>query len=396
MGGTITFDEAWRFSGNAVFSLMVKPAGSRCNLSCSYCYYLEKAGIYGGKEPLMDDGLLEECLRNYLGSCGSPEPVVEWHGGEPLLAGPGFFRKALALERKYSGGRTVRNSIQTNGTLLDSEWASFFRDNGFLVGISVDGPEDIHDAYRQYRDGSGSFAGTMRGLEILQRAGVMYNTMTTINKASEGRGAEVYAFLKSCGSRYMQFMPVYELLPDASVAPYSVAPEAFGKYMCDIFDVWVKSDVGRYFVLTFDAALSSWCGLRPGICTFCESCGGNLAVEHNGDIYPCDHFVSESSRMGNIADMPLHVAATSPGQISFGLGKRDTLPRRCLACRWRFACAGGCPRHRLEESGEEGRPLSSLCPGYMMFYSHVAPHMDKMKSLLVAGKAPAGICREGL
>lgn len=391
MGGTITFSEAARFGEHAAFSLMVKPAGSLCNLRCAYCYYLDKKDLYGGKEPVMDHSLLETCIRNYFTSCRMDELTVEWHGGEPLLAGKEFFRKAVELERKYSGGRTVRNSIQTNGTLLDMEWASFFSENGFLVGISLDGPEDIHNAYRTYREGHGSFADVMRGLEALQKAGAEYNTMTTVNRASEGRGGDVYLFLKSAGSRYMQFMPVYEQAGGKS-APYSVSPEAFGKYLCDIFDIWIKKDVGRYFVLTFDAALSSWCGIRPGICVFCESCGGNPVVEHNGDIYPCDHFVSAASRLGNVADTQLHLAVTSPEQVRFGLEKRNSLPGKCLACRWRFACAGGCPEHRLADSGETGKPLNSLCKGYSMFYSHISSAMDRMKALLLEGRSPSDIC----
>lgn len=391
MGGTITFLEALRFGEQAAFSLMVKPAGPLCNLRCDYCYYLDKKDLYGGKVPVMDYSLLETCLCNYFASCGTQELTVEWHGGEPLLAGKEFFRKAVELERKYSGGRTVHNSLQTNGTLLDMEWASFFRENGFLIGISLDGPEDIHNAYRHHRDGRGAFADVMCGLDILQRAGVGYNTMTTINRASEGRGEEVYRFLKTAGSRYMQFMPVYEYA-GGKVAPYSVSPEAFGKYLCDIFDVWIKEDVGKYFVLTFDAALSSWCGLQPGICVFCESCGGNPVVEHNGDIYPCDHFVSAAGRLGNVKDTQLCLAVTSPQQIRFGLQKRNSLPDRCLSCRWLFACAGGCPKHRLAYGGENGRPLNSLCEGYSMFYSHISSGMERMKALILDGRAPSDIC----
>ena len=381
---------------------MLKPVGSRCNLRCSYCYYLDKASYYGGREPVMELPLLERCIRDFCESCDLPELTVEWHGGEPLLAGMEFFRSALQLERKYSGGRPVHNTLQTNGTLLNNEWALFFHDNNFLIGLSLDGPEDIHDRFRHTVSGGGTFRSVMHGLEALHRCRVEFNTLTTISRAGEGRGAEVYRFLKSAGSRYMQFMPVYEhIVPVSScmtaarvafpaekgsyMAPWSVSPLAFGTYLCDIFDEWVRKDVGEYFVLTFDAALASWCGVEPGICTFCGSCGGNLTVEHNGDIYPCDHFVYPQYRLGNVRDMSLRTAALSPSQALFGTAKRNSLPRKCLVCRWLRVCNGGCPKHRFD------RGLNSLCEGYAMFYSHAAPAMDKMKALLSEGRAPSEI-----
>lgn len=459
--GTISLSEASRFGGRSTaFSLMLKPVGSRCNLRCSYCYYLDKSSLYGGREPLMSLPLLERCIRDFCASCDLPELTVEWHGGEPLLAGMDFFRSALAFEKKYSGGRPVHNTLQTNGTLLNADWASFFRDNNFLLGLSLDGPEDVHDRFRKTVRGGGTFRSVMHALEALHRAGTEFNTLTTVSKAGEGRGADVYRCLKAAGSRYMQFMPVYEHIApddriappaeeDSVLAPWSVEPEAFGRYLCDIFDLWVRGDVGKYFVLTFDAALSSWCGVQPGICTFCESCGGNLTVEHNGDIYPCDHFVYPQWRLGNILDISLREVATSPAQTRFALAKRTTLPNACRRCKWLLACRGGCPKHRFASSQTSGfgsgsgsgfdsgsgsgsgpgfesgsgsatatisvsasvsgplsAPLSAktpthasrsadklpLCPGYHLFYSHIAPAMDKMKSLLSEGKSPSGIC----
>ncbi|HIZ85556.1 MAG TPA: anaerobic sulfatase maturase [Candidatus Coprenecus stercoravium] len=396
VGGTITLSEASRFGSSTAFSLMLKPVGSRCNLRCSYCYYLDKSCIYGGREPLMSLALLERCIRDFCESCDLPELTIEWHGGEPLLAGMDFFRSALAFERKYSRGRPVHNTLQTNGTLLNAEWASFFHDNNFLIGLSLDGPEDVHDRFRHTVSGGGTFRSVMHGLEALHRGRVEFNTLTTISKAGEDRGADVYRFLKSAGSRYMQFMPVYEYLSaghiapssdmEAVIAPWSVEPEAFGRYLCDVFDEWVKENVGRYFVLTFDAALSSWCGVQPGICTFCESCGGNLTVEHNGDIYPCDHFVYPQWRLGNIQDISLREASTSQRLAAFGTAKRNLLPETCLRCPWRHACNGGCPKHRPPHD------VSALCSGYTAFYSHVAPCMEKMRSLLLSGRAPSEIC----
>lgn len=410
IGDTITFSEASRFGHSTAFSLMLKPVGSRCNLRCSYCYYLDKASLYGGHEPVMDLRLLEKCVSDFCASCDLPELTVEWHGGEPLLAGMDFFRKAVALERKYSGGRPVHNTVQTNGTLLNGEWTAFFHDNDFLVGLSLDGPEDVHDRFRRTAGGGGTFRTVMHGLEALHRGKVEFNTLTTVSKAGEGRGAEVYRFLKAAGSRYMQFMPVYEhvflsgspsaggcssaaIAPptavDSVLAPWSVDPKAFGRYLCDIFDVWIRGDIGRCFVLTFDAALSSWCGVQPGICTFCESCGGNLTVEHNGDIYPCDHFVYPGWKLGNIRDVSLRDAATSREMAVFGLSKRTDLPRKCLRCQWLIACRGGCPKHRfVHDSAGHGAELP-LCPGYRLFYAHVAPAMERMKALLLEGKAPS-------
>ncbi|HIZ87893.1 MAG TPA: anaerobic sulfatase maturase [Candidatus Coprenecus pullistercoris] len=365
-GGTITFPEAIRFGRSAAFSIMIKPVGPRCNLRCRYCYYLGKST--GCVPQVMDMSLLEHCIRDYCLSCTLPELTVEWHGGEPLLAGLDFFRTAVALERKYAGGRTVHNTLQTNGTLLTQEWALWLRDNDFLVGLSIDGPQDIHDRWRKRPDGTSSFVDMMRGMEALLCAGVQFNTLTTVNAASEGRGEEVYRFLKSAGSRYMQFMPVYEHLPDGSVAPYSVSPEAYGRFMCDLYDCWSgNGDAGEYYVLTFDAALACRYGIRPGICVFCESCGGNLTVEADGSIYPCDHYVAPERCLGNIRTMSLGKAAVSAAQLRFGTAKREALAEKCLRCRWRFACNGGCPRHR-DASG-----LNALCAGYSMFYRHIVP-----------------------
>ena len=276
---TITLEDAARISGPLAFNLMIKPAGSRCNLDCHYCYYLDKAGIYGGREPSMSLDMLEACVREYVAANEVPEVTFNWHGGEPLVMGLDFYRKAVEFERKYAGGKVIRNTIQTNGTLLTQEWAEFFRDNDFLVGISIDGPQDVHDRYRKDKGGAPTFDKVMRGIGLLYRNNVLYNTMSTVNKASEGRGLEVYSFLKSIGSRYMQFMPVVEHVKypagkngrpmkwarpyivspaeeGAVIAQWSVGSLAFGRFMCEIFDYWVRNDVGRYFVNLF-ATISS-------------------------------------------------------------------------------------------------------------------------------------------
>lgn len=398
---TLTLNDAVRLSGPASFNIMLKPAGSRCNLACKYCYYLDKADIYGGREPVMSDEMLETVVREYIAANKVPEVTFNWHGGEPLVLGLDFFRRAVELERKYAAGKKINNTVETNGVLLNREWADFFAQNGFLVGISIDGPRDIHDKFRRDRGGAPTFDKVLHGVEILRSAGVEFNAMSTVNAASEGRGAEVYQFLKSLGTRYLQFMPVVEHVkggrivdpsePGAQIAPWSVSASAFGRFLCDIFDQWVRNDVGRYFVGQFDAALASWCRVSPGICAFGETCGGNAVIEHNGDVYPCDHFVYSKYKLGNIADNTIPEMMASDAMVRFGIDKRNSLPSACRQCQWRFACNGECPKHRFNrtERGETG--LNALCAGYKMFYSHVAPYMDVMKQLLSQGLSPAGV-----
>ena len=286
-----------RLSGPVAFNIMLKPAGSLCNLDCHYCYYLDKAEIYGGREPRMSLDMLETVVRAYIRANDVPEVTFNWHGGEPLILGLDFYRKALEFEQQYADGKIIHNTLQTNGTLLTEEWAGFLARGGFLVGISLDGPAAVHDRYRKDKGGAPTFEKVMRGVRLLQRAGVEFNTMSTVNKASEGRGKEVYRFLKEIGSHYMQFMPVVEHIrypldgkgkpmkfarpfivdpaeEGASLAPWSVGDIAYGKFLCDIFDEWVCNDVGRFFVNIFDAALALWYGVQPGTCVFAKTCGG--------------------------------------------------------------------------------------------------------------------------
>lgn len=390
---TLTLNDAVRLSGPASFNVMIKPAGSLCNLNCKYCYYLDKADIYGGREPVMSEAMLEIVVREYIAANDVPEVTFNWHGGEPLVLGLDFYRKAMALEQKYADGKKINNTIQTNGVLLNAEWADFFREHGFLVGISIDGPREIHDRYRKDKGGAPTFEKVMHGVELLRNAGVEFNTMSTVNKASEGHGAEVYRFLKTLGTRYFQFMPVVEHVKDgrivdpseegSKIAPWSISDIAFGHFLCDIFDEWFHGDVGRYFVGQFDAALACWCGVPPGICVFSETCGGNAILEHNGDLYPCDHFVYPKYRLGNISETPIREMMSSDAQVRFGINKRNTLPSTCRKCQWFFACHGECPKHRFTrtEKGETG--LNSLCSGYKIFFSHISPYMDFMKRQLL-------------
>ena len=399
---TISLQEAIQLSeGPLAFNLMIKPAGSLCNLGCHYCYYLDKADIYGGRQPRMTLETLEKLTREYIAANDVPEVTFNWHGGEPLVMGLDFYRKAVELQKKYAGGKIIHNTLQTNGTLITRESADFFKQHNFLIGISIDGPADIHDKFRKDKGGQPTFDKVMRGLTLLKQAGVEFNTMSTINKASEGRGQEVYQFLKHIGSRYMQFMPVVEHVrqsvivdpyeKDAEIAPWSVSSQGFGRFMCEIFDYWVRNDVGQYFVNLFDATLAGYCGVQPGTCAYASTCGGNTVVEHNGDVYPCDHFVYPKYLMGNINERPLREMVISEEQYRFGLEKRNNLPSRCFSCRYGHLCHGECPKHRFNrtENGDTG--LSALCEGYMMFYSHSAPYMLKMRKLLMNRRPPSDV-----
>ena len=409
---TISFEDAGRITGPVAFNLMMKPAGSLCNLDCHYCYYLDKAEIYGGHEPKMSYEMLETTIREYIKANDVEEVTFNWHGGEPLVLGLDFYKKAVELERKYADGKKIFNTLQTNGTLINYNTAEFFRDNNFLIGVSIDGPKDIHDKFRKDKGGFPTFDKVIKGIEILHRCGVQFNTMSTINKASEGRGLETYQFLKHIGSTFMQFMPVVEHVKypvdaagrslkkmrpyivdpatdGAELARWSVSSVGFGKFMCDIFDYWVRNDVGRYFVNLFDATLANHCNVMPGTCVYAKVCGGNSIIEHNGDIYPCDHFVYPKYRLGNISEKSLREMMTSSEQIKFGLDKRGMLPSKCLRCKYEYLCHGECPKHRFNrtENGDTG--LNALCSGYYMFYDHSLPYMLKMKELLEAQTSPA-------
>lgn len=412
---TIYLEEALRQSeGPSAFNLMIKPAGSLCNLDCHYCYYLDKAEIYHGRQPRMSEDMLETLTKQYIESNDVPEVTFNWHGGEPLVMGLDFYRKAVEFQRKFADGKIIHNTLQTNGTLITSEWADFFRENDFLIGVSIDGPADIHDKFRKDKGGQPTFNKVMHAVSLLRQRGVQFNTMTTVNKVSEVRGAEVYRFLKSIGSRYMQFMPVVEHVmypvdsqgrvlkkarpyivspdtPGAYLARWSVSSEGFGKFMCDIFDEWWKGDVGRYFVNLFDATLAGYCGVQPGSCAYAATCGGNLVVEHNGDVYPCDHFVYPEYFSGNIETEHLRQIASSDLQRRFGLNKRNTLPSKCFACKYVNLCHGECPKHRFSKTDSGDTGLSALCSGYYMFFEHTSFRMLQMRDAILKSHREASI-----
>jgi len=391
------------------FHILTKPIGPICNLDCQYCFYLEKENLYPGeKQWRMSDMVLEEYVRQYIQSQPGPEVYFAWQGGEPTLLGVDFFRKAAALQKKYSDGRTISNALQTNGTLLDDEWCRFLAAEQFLIGLSIDGPAELHDHYRVDKGQKPTFEKVMCGLESLKRHKVNFNTLTVVHRANAQRPLEVYRFLKSIGSEFLQFIPLVERAgrskdsgrhfaapPDLAggdrhespVTEWSVDADDYGNFLCAIFDEWVGQDVGRVFVQHFDVALGNWMGLGSSLCVFAEKCGAALVIEHNGDLYSCDHYVYPKHRLGNLMNQSLGEMVRSPQQLKFGSDKSDLLPQFCRRCEVRFACNGECPKHRFIKTpdGEDG--LNYLCPAYKKFFNHIAPHMKTMAQLLRNGRA---------
>ena len=382
------------------FGTMVKPIGSACNLDCHYCYYRDKSEIYSGNMPRMSEELLERYIQQYIEGASQQNISFCWHGGEPLMAGLPFFEKAMELQKKYAGDKIIENTLQTNGILVNDDWCRFFKQNDFLIGLSLDGPEDIHDAFRRDCGGAPTFARVMRAVELMKKHGVEFNLLATVNARSEERGAEVYRFLTSINP-YIQFLPVVEYVKmrpgkrplivspdeeDAVPAPWSVSAKGYGKFMCDVFDEWVKYDVGKNFVQLFDVTLGNWCGVPPSLCAFAEVCGDGLVVEHNGDVYSCDHFVYPEYRLGNIATDELSTMYRSREQQDFGRDKRDALPLECKRCNYYFLCRGECPKHRFEYATNGEPYMNVLCEGYKMFFRHTDPYMRYMKTLIEKGE----------
>ena len=389
------------------FHIVAKPMGPLCNMKCSYCFYSEKLAMYP-QACAMTDGTLERFVRAYLRASPGPEVNFLWQGGEPLLAGIPFYRKALAFQRKYRGTKRVSNAIQTNGTLLTDEWCRFLRANGFLVGISLDGPPEIHDAYRAMRSGKPSYPAVVRGVELMQRHGVDYNVTCCVSDLSAREPLAVYRHLKSLGARYLQFAPLVErapgaeereagllhaspdaVLPQPEMAECSVSAAGYGAFLNAVFDEWVRQDVGEVYVMNFEWALAAWMGLPASYCIFAPACGDALAVEHNGDLYSCDHYVYPEYQIGSLNGGALPELLDSPAQRRFRRKKSD-LPQKCLSCGYRFACHGECPKNRFLPGGE-----NYLCEGYRSYFAHIAPYMKRMAQLLRAGKDPA-LIRNGL
>jgi uncharacterized protein len=412
-----------------VFHLLAKPTGAICNLDCTYCFFLSKELLYPGSRFRMAEDLLERYLSQLIEAhAGAREVIVAWQGGEPTLMGLEFFRRSVELADRYRAkGQKIVHTIQTNGTLLDDAWGSFLAENGFLVGLSIDGPAKLHDAYRVDKGGKGSFDRVMAGLAVLRRHGVDWNALCTVHAASQDHGREIYRFLRDdCGARYLQFIPIVEratedLLAIANdgwgerarsagqgrrppdnprgrplyvqdgglVSERSVSADGYGRFLIDIFEDWVRRDIGEVYVQMFDVALANWYGQSPGLCVHSETCGLALTLEHNGDVYSCDHYVEPAYRLGNIAESRLLDLVVLPKQEEFGRAKRDSLPQYCLDCDVRFACHGGCPKDRFAVTPDGEAGLHYLCPSYKAFFGQIEPVMRQMCDLLKADRAPS-------
>ena len=359
--------------------VMAKPVGAACNLRCKYCYYLEKSKLYPHENNMMADEMLEHFVREYIGSQTMQNVLFTWHGGEPMLRPVGYYEKVMTLQQKYAGGRNIDNCLQTNGTLVTDEYAEFFRRNGWLIGVSIDGPREYHDAYRRKANGGASFDEVMRGIDILNRHHVEWNAMAVVNRFNGSHPVEFYRFFKEIGCRFIQFTPVVDAARLGELTEYSVAPRQWGEFLCGLFDEWVKEDVGEYFVQIFEATLANWCGVAPGICSLSKYCGHAGVLEHTGDLYSCDHFVYPKYKLGNIKEHTILEMMYSERQRQFGRAKFDTLPQQCRQCKWLFTCYGECPKNRLLKTPEGEPGLNYLCEGYRMYFEHVAPFMERMK-----------------
>lgn len=396
------------------FHVMAKPTGSICNLDCKYCYYLEKEKLYPGSTPhRMSDEVLETFIRDYIAAQEAPVVQFLWHGGEPTLLGLDYFRRITELQKKYAGGKTIENALQTNGTRLDDAWCAFFAENKYLIGLSIDGPKDLHDAYRPTKGGHGSFDKILEGLALLKKHGVEFNTLSVVNNLTVKEPLRVYRFLREIGSGFIQFIPIVErvnfdpTLPlplaapvehgadagEVRMTPWSVPAAEYGRFLSTIFDEWVRRDVGKVYVQMFDTALASWVGVEPALCVFRKTCGDGLALEFNGDLYSCDHYVYPRWKLGNVMNKALGDMVMSPEQRAFGQKKETTLPRQCRECPVKFACHGECPKHRFMRTAEGEPGLNYLCPSYKHFFAHVDKPMKVMAELLRRERAPAEIMR---
>jgi uncharacterized protein len=393
--------------------LMAKPVGAHCNLDCGYCFYLEKEAYYPARQThRMSDAMLEAYVRRYIAAQPTPEVEFTWQGGEPTLMGLEFFERAVALQKRHANGKTIRNTLQTNGTLLDEAWCAFLAREHFLVGLSIDGPRELHDAARPDKRGRGSFDAVLAALKRLRGQGVDFNALVTVSSANVTHGREVYRFLKSQGVRFMQFNPVVErearagdeavitlhfakpprlsrpggIDAPARVTAHSVAAQAYGDFLNAVFDEWVADDVGNVHVMNFEWALAAWCGLPPSVCLFAPRCGKAAVVEHDGSVYSCDHFVYPEYRLGNVATDDPVTLLNSPAQREFGDAKEARLPSQCRRCEYLDVCHGECPKNRFIESVDGEPGLNYLCAGYLKYFRHITPAMNRMARDLAQGR----------
>lgn len=390
--------------------VMLKPAGSLCNLRCKYCYYLEKDKLYKQcKNHVISDELLEKFIKEYIEAQTTPQVLFTWHGGETLMRPISFYKRALELQRIYGRGRQIDNCIQTNGTLLTDEWCQFFKDNNFLVGVSIDGPQEFHDEYRRTATNKPTFVKVMNGINLLNKHGVEWNALAVVNDYNADYPIEFYRFFKQIGCKYIQFSPIVErvvkredgltLAPgmqggDAGLADFSITPEQWGNFLCTIFDEWVHNDVGEYFVQLFDATLANWVGQAPGVCILAEECGHAGVMEFNGDVYSCDHFVYPEHLLGNLHTKTITEMMYSDQQNKFAKMKKQMLPQQCKECKFLFACHGECPKNRFLNDKYGNYGLNYLCKGYRQFFEHVEPYMNFMKRELENHRAPANVMKQ--
>ena len=390
--------------------VMLKPAGSLCNLRCKYCYYLEKDKLYKQcKNHVISDELLEKFIKEYIEAQTTPQVLFTWHGGETLMRPISFYKRALELQRIYGRGRQIDNCIQTNGTLLTDEWCQFFIDNNFLVGVSIDGPQEFHDEYRRTATNKPTFVKVMNGINLLNKHGVEWNALAVVNDYNADYPLEFYRFFKQIGCKYIQFSPIVErvvkredgltLAPgmqggDAGLADFSITPEQWGNFLCTIFDEWVHNDVGEYFVQLFDATLANWVGQAPGVCILAEECGHAGVMEFNGDVYSCDHFVYPEHLLGNLHTKTITEMMYSDQQNKFAKMKKQMLPQQCKECKFLFACHGECPKNRFLNDKYGNYGLNYLCKGYRQFFEHVEPYMNFMKRELENHRAPANVMKQ--
>jgi uncharacterized protein len=401
------------------FHIMAKAIGPICNLNCQYCFYLEKEKLYPDNEKWkMPEDKLETFIRDYIAAQPGNHVSFAFQGGEPTLLGVDYFRKVVEFQKKHAHGKQIETAFQTNGTLLDDEWGEFLAENNFLVGLSIDGPEDLHNHYRVDKKGGATYKDVMRGLQILKKHKVEFNTLTCVNAETVKHPDKIYKFLTNIGSRYLQFIPIVERQVDENAAklgldfasppdldtppenkenpkmsPFAVPAEAYGDFLIKIFNKWVKRDVGRVYVQLFDVALGKWVGAPGGLCYFSETCGRALAMEHDGDVYTCDHFVYPKYKLGNLMNTSLGELADSDQAKAFGQAKKDRLPQYCLNCKVRFACNGECPKHRFTWTPDGEWGLNYLCPAYKKFFSYIDPYMKIMADLYRNQKPPAAIMK---
>ena len=390
--------------------VMLKPAGSLCNLRCKYCYYLEKDKLYKQcKNHVISDEMLEKFIKEYIEAQTTPQVLFTWHGGETLMRPISFYKRALELQRIYGRGRQIDNCIQTNGTLLTDEWCQFFKDNNFLVGVSIDGSQEFHDEYRRTATNKPTFVKVMNGINLLNKHGVEWNALAVVNDYNADYPLEFYRFFKQIGCKYIQFSPIVErvvkredgltLAPgmqggDAGLADFSITPEQWGNFLCTIFDEWVHNDVGEYFVQLFDATLANWVGQAPGVCILAEECGHAGVMEFNGDVYSCDHFVYPEHLLGNLHTKTITEMMYSDQQNKFAKMKKQMLPQQCKECKFLFACHGECPKNRFLNDKYGNYGLNYLCKGYRQFFEHVEPYMNFMKRELENHRAPANVMKQ--